>query len=344
MAHNIAMIDGKAAVVTGSGVKPWHKLGETVEGCMTTVEAIQKANLDWDTPLVPVLYQLPDSDELNKFGDVNNDGKFIGKRVVLNGATGMPLGVVGAQFEPNPNRQCFQFFDNVLESGAAKIDTAGALGNGETVWIQALLEGGEFEVIPGDVVERRLLLKTVQPGNSNTLALFTGNRVVCSNTLNAALKGRDKKNQIQIRHSGDVTAKMKTAANLLKKAGIFFDEVKGAFKFLASHQVKQKVLTEYFIDVIGKTGEKLDQLHGRSRNQITDFQNAHDGSAGGANAIRGTLWGAYNAVTYTTDHTWTNRKSTKYGKREAAKQFFEGGARVKERAFSQAIELANSLN
>jgi hypothetical protein len=103
-------------------------------------------------------------------------------------------------------------------------------------------------------------------------------------------------------------------------------------------------LTSYFIEVIGKKGERLDTLHGRSRNQVVDFQAAHDGADGGANAIRGTLWGAYNAVTYTTDHTWTGRKHGKYGQREAAKQFFEGGTRVKEKAFKVAVELANALN
>ena len=344
MSANISKINGRDAVATGNGEKPWHKLGITVDGSMTTREAIQLANLDWDTPLVPVCYQVPGREGTFKYGDVNDDGKFIGKRVVLNGATGKPLGVVGAQFVPNPNRQCFGFFDQLLGEGAAKIDTAGALGDGEIVWIQALLKGDEFEVIPGDVIQRRLLLKTGHAGNSNTLAIFTPDRVVCSNTLNVAMKKKDAANQIQIRHSGDVTAKMRMAADLLKHAGIFFDEVAGAFRYLATKQVKQEVLTEYFIDVAGKKGEKLDDLHGRSRNQVIDFQAAHDGTEGGANAIRGTLWGAYNAVTYTTDHTWTDRKQEKYGQREAAKQFFEGGTRTKERAFKTAVELANTLN
>ena len=341
---NIANINGNAAIVTGNNERPWHGLGTTVSGCMTTEEAIKQANLDWDTPLVPVLWQDPDTEEIHRFGDVNDTGKFVGKRVVLNGATGKPLGVVGAKFVPNPNRQCFSFFDKVLGDGQAQIETAGALGNGETVWMQALLKGGEFEVLPGDVVERRLLLKTGHAGNSNTLSFFTPTRVVCQNTLNVALKRRDTANQIQIRHSGNVTLKMEMAAKLLRHAGIFFDEVKGAFQFIAAKQVKQETLTEYFIRSIGQQGQTMDTMSTRSRNQVLDFQAAHDGSEGGANSIRGTLWGAYNAVTYTTDHTWTDRKMDKYGQREAAKQFFEGGVRVKEQAFNVAVDMANTLN
>ena len=43
MAHNIATINGNAAVFAGRGMAAWHKLGTTIEGCATWQDAIKLA-------------------------------------------------------------------------------------------------------------------------------------------------------------------------------------------------------------------------------------------------------------------------------------------------------------
>ena len=76
----------------------------------------------------------------------------------------------------------FDFFDPLVQDGHAWYETAGALGRGERVWIQARLPG-DLEIAPGDRVKRFLLLSNSHDGTSSVQILLTPIRVVCNNTL-----------------------------------------------------------------------------------------------------------------------------------------------------------------
>ena len=66
------------------------------------------------------------------------------------------LGIVSPGYEPLQNREALAFFDPFLRAGQASYETAGALGNGERVWVQVRI-GSPIEVVEGDVVEKFLL-------------------------------------------------------------------------------------------------------------------------------------------------------------------------------------------
>jgi phage/plasmid-like protein (TIGR03299 family) len=162
------------------GAEPWHGLGQKLDGPATSVEAIQAAHLDWDVIKVPLFTKQRGRyrDIPNRFGVVRADKSSKGDTAVL--------GIVGASYKPFQNRQAFAWFDGIVGEGKAIYHTAGALGEGERVWILAKLPG-EIRVLGDDVVNKFLLLSNSHDGESSIQVKFTPIRVVCNNTLTMAL-------------------------------------------------------------------------------------------------------------------------------------------------------------
>lgn len=172
--------------------KPWHGLGVQVPWLMTTEEALLAANLDWQVSKIPLLSSYDLSTVSGHYLTVRSD-------------TMAQLGVVRTRYQPVSNREAFEFFDIALGTGQGQIDTAGALGRGERVWMMAKMPE-TMEVVPGDPVERYLLVSTSHDGSNARAVVFTNIRVVCANTLNAAL--RYCSNKVSIRHTTNIEAKM----------------------------------------------------------------------------------------------------------------------------------------
>src|SRR5688500_3965559 len=134
MAHEIHIDNGGRASMMYVGEEPWHGLGTPLQSPATSTEAIQAANLDWTVvkkPLAAIegkrVLRVPDL-----YATVRTDW--------WDGAEDTPVfGVVGRNYTPLQNRDAFSFFDDIVGRDAAVYHTAGALGNGERVWILAKL-------------------------------------------------------------------------------------------------------------------------------------------------------------------------------------------------------------
>src|SRR5467141_3457753 len=146
MPHQLSETDGKVEMMY-VGEKPWHGLGQKLDKPATSVEAIQAAHLDWDVIKVPLFTKQRGRyrDILNKFGVVRADKFSKGDTAIL--------GIVGTSYKLLQNRQAFAWFDGIVGEGRAIYHTAGALGDGERVWILAKLPG-EIRVVGDDVVNK----------------------------------------------------------------------------------------------------------------------------------------------------------------------------------------------
>ena len=124
MAHNLATTDGNAAMMY-TGEVPWHKLGTKLAQPATAREAIEAAGLNYRVDLK----------SLN-----TEDGTAVSQRKgVVRSDNGKVLGVVGNSYVPVQNYQAFGFLDAVVAEGGLRYHTAGALGNGERIWMLAKL-------------------------------------------------------------------------------------------------------------------------------------------------------------------------------------------------------------
>jgi phage/plasmid-like protein (TIGR03299 family) len=143
------------------------------------------------------------------------------------------------------NHEAFEFFDPIVGGGEAIYHTAGALGEGERVWILAKLPG-EIRVIGDDITHNFLLLSNSHDGNSDVQIKFTPIRVVCENTLTQALREGPS---LRIAHTRDVRERLRLAASMLNAIKVRFSELEGVFSRMAEDRMDQSRMTRYFRDV-----------------------------------------------------------------------------------------------
>jgi phage/plasmid-like protein (TIGR03299 family) len=314
MAHNIENKNGKSSIVW-TGETPWHKLGQKLANPFTAQEALTEGGLDFTVEKVGL--QTVDGTLLvDKFGLRRTDNKKV-------------LGVVTGFYQPLQNREAFGFFDELFGKGKARYEVAGVLGEGEKVWLLAKMQG-DMKIVGNDTLGKYLLLTNGHDTNEPVRAKFTPIRVVCQNTLNAALRGTES--EIRVQHIGNVTGKLEIAAKLLKSAGIYFDEMQTVFQGFARQSVTKKSLRSYAVQVVTGRADKFEDISAPAQKTVNRIEELHETGRGhDLKGVRGTLWAAYNAVTELVDH---DRAS------ESVAPMLGGrGLELKQRAFTVAQDL-----
>lgn len=286
MGHNLNEVNGKVSLMTK--VKPWHGLGQIVEQAQTSEEAIKLAGLDYDVVKQPVFLQ--DGTQIpSKFATVRQD-------------TNVPFGVVGRKYEILQNIEAFDFFDSIIGSKEAIFETAGAIGDGERVFITAKLPD-YIKVGNGDqdLIEKYLFLTNTHDGSKPVTAAFTPIAIVCENTLNAALSNMS--NQITLKHTKNVANKVKEAHKLMGIVNLLSKELNEVFNMMAKKPLVDKQLREIIVKTFASPAN-LNKLAEESEfstkfTNVIDavMQYALEDSTQQIDTRRGTVFGAYNAVT-----------------------------------------------
>ncbi len=213
---------------------PWHGLGTRLAAPPTSREAIEAARLDWTVAKAPLyvvggtrLHELPDRFAVLREDQIGHPDCHV-------------FGIAGRGYAPLQNRHAFDFFDPLVQEGHASYVTAGALGKGERVWIQARLTG-DLEIASGDRVKRFLLLSNSHDGTSSVQVKLTPVRVVCNNTLILALSDGCA---INIRHDQDMAGRLEQAKALLGLVNHRYDEVARLFRRIAATELTRESCTQ----------------------------------------------------------------------------------------------------
>lgn len=214
--------------------KAWHNLGTIVQDYPTSAEALKFAGLDYTVEKRPLF--TVDEPNNHLFHDPNADDYFDSVEsgilvpnyfATLRTDTDEVLGVVGKDYEIVQNVQAFDFFDSIVGSKEGILyETAGALGKGERIFITAKLPD-YIRVGRNDCIEKYLFLTTSHDGYGSITAAFTPTRIICNNTLNAAL--RNKTNCIRIKHTANVQDRLKIAHQLLGISNQLANELEVVF-------------------------------------------------------------------------------------------------------------------
>lgn len=323
---------------SGSGQRAWHGLGNVLPGRLTTAEALVAAGLDWQVELHQVEAVLPDGTRL----------AVPDRRAVVRDTDRRVLGTVGTGYTPLQNRDAFAIVEPLVAASEGVWETAGSLWGGRAVWALAKLPGEIVVRRPGgieDPVKGYLLVTNRHDGTQAVQIKLTPIRVVCRNTLGQALVG----GALNIRHTAGVAERVRDASEQLGLVNKLTADLAEAFNAMAAKALDERQALTYFRrtlrewatpaelteeDAVREDVETPESLS-RRLNKVLDLYEA----GRGAELSRGTVWGAYNAVTELIDHETGYRSDDA----RVANAILSGdGYATKARAYKNALQLARA--
>ena len=224
----------KAAMAVGK--KMWHGEGIVLDQAQTAAEALKLSGLDYKVGKSQMYHRINKRNEPveNQFVSYRKDTKEV-------------LGMVSDKYEILQNVNAFDFFDHLVnpsDEDAAMYHTAGAIGKGEKVWIQAKMPA-HIKIGKNDLTEMYVTLMNSHNGRSAVAAYMTPVRVVCENTLRASL--RNSQDKVTFSHIGNVKEKIKSAAEAMNAVNLYAQEMQEALTYMNSKQVNVHT-TENFVN------------------------------------------------------------------------------------------------
>jgi len=304
--------------------KSWHGLGTVVDKEQTAEKAIELAQLDYEVKKVNMFY----GDKLSELQKVDE------KKAIIREDTREILGITTDKYKIVQNKNAFSFFDVVVGEGQAIYHSAGALGKGERIWILAKLPN-DIIINSEDKVEKYLCLTNSHDGKSSLRMYFTPVRVVCQNTLNMSMS--DAKNGISIRHSGDIKSKINQAREILGISINYYNQFSETIKKFETIDMQKETLNAYFDKVLNINDEE--EMSTRKENQKHDLLCLFENGKGQKLGNKHSLWKAYNSITEYVDHKRTVKNVVKNPSNKLNSIWFGSGAKLKEKAYKEAIAL-----
>lgn len=298
-------------------VTPWHGLGEILTDAPDTRTGIIQAGLDWHVGLKPVYLA---------------DGRKVDvAQATVRESDGKILGVVGQRYEPLQNADAFSWFDPFVTAGLASLETAGSLRGGQRVWVLAKIAGDDMDIAKGDPVSKYILLSNSHDGTQAIRLGFTPIRVVCANTL-AMAHNNGASQLIRVRHGRNAKTDLDSLRDVMSLANASFEATAEQMRSLARKTINQNDLKKYVKTVLGFEGED-DTLSTKAKNIVNDVIALAEHPTN--YAARGTVWGAYNAVTYYLSHEAGRNADNRLNN-----LWFGSGVNDNLKAFNEALKLA----
>lgn len=297
MAHNLERFGSNVAFATRE-IPAWHGLGQVFTGEVTTAEMLSLAHLNgWNVRLQSLTTSAPSAKPYFEVIRTNPATK-----------SDEVLAVVGDRYRVLQNEELFQFGDTILDGGA-QWETAGSIKGG-TVVFGSLLIDREFTLDPqgaSDTTKTYLLVNSSHDGSCSVRASVTPVRVVCQNTLNLAL--RSVKQSFTIRHTTNLTQRATQARQALGLTFSYMDE----FEAMASQLFETAITNDQFkaiIDEVYPIDKNAKQSVITKRDNKVDLIMALWLNSPTMENIKGTAWGALNAITERLDYFRDSRVSS----------------------------------
>ncbi|MHA1859147.1 MAG: DUF932 domain-containing protein [Candidatus Thorarchaeota archaeon] len=270
-----------------AGQVPWHGLGEKVAPNLSVEEMLVAAGLDWEINLEPV--RVSGQTVPGFFGmQRSSDGKV--------------LDICGSRYKPTQNHQAFEFFREFVEAGDAILETAGSLKEGRYVWGLANLDTS-FTLPGKDKVDGYILCGCPHQQGKSLLFKRTAIRVVCHNTLTAALRGGDDTFRFvhRSKFGKSAIARAKRVLGLAREDIVQFGK---EAKLLVEHEIKLSQFTSIVAPIMcpKASADKIMDMCDDIENYSPRMKQIYNSYMNAPGATPGNAWGVLNAVTHYCDH------------------------------------------
>jgi len=337
MAHELEFgSDGQAKMFWVGDVPPWHGLGVKLDRPPTIKEAITCAGLDWNVECRQLVME--------------SDGRKVPARATVRSSDGAVLGLVGMVYKPLQNSFAFDWFQPWVDAKLVELETAGCLKGGTHVWVLAKVKAEPTEIVKGDPIVRYVLLSNSHDGSRMVRAGFTGVRVVCWNTVNAAMSSSTSR-LLRVRHTQNAEQALDQIRASMDLANKRFEATVEEMRLMARMGVTKDSLAAY-VKAVFKPAKPLDtDLSEEEREEAEDKQEEkcerligritplfEHGRGNDMPGVKGTVWAAYNAVTEYL--TWERGASND---NRMTSLWLGDGQAVAQRAFSEARKLAMAM-
>jgi phage/plasmid-like protein (TIGR03299 family) len=316
------------------GETPWHREGvRGLDPEITPLAALAPAGLDHTYRGVPV--QTTAGQNLPGYQAILRDDD-------------RAYAVVSDGYTIVQPKALADFMEPFHESGLIKVETAGSLHDGATIWFLGSIQGGEAFVGASDPIRAYLLFANSYDGSMSVRITPTWTRVVCANTLAISLS-EDASKGIAIKHTKTAHARIDAAQDVVRgQLAAFGGRIGEWRKLTAIPQAKgsgarSKQLRAYLAGVFGRP-EILAQRKAAEKGGDSDRVEIvstllEQGRGADLPTAQGTAWGLYNALTEYMTHVQGRGDAGKAAQSRLDRNAWGEGARLMSRAESIAVEL-----
>jgi phage/plasmid-like protein (TIGR03299 family) len=317
----------------GNAQPAWHNQGVVTEGTLPAREAFETANAlftvekrELEFPLVndnpqgisPFRFTQP----TGYYGLVRTDTQDL-------------LGIVSKQYEIVQNESLLRMAEFIREE--VDMDTVVVLSDGGKVCFTATLRGASQDIVPGDTVKRRIVGFLGHDGKTGCGAMFTNVRVVCTNTLAAAMSTATAK--VSIRHMAGANENFDQLIHSIDTARETFTNEVEIFRHFADTPIEQGDFRELLERVYASEipeGKQIDDLR-----KYPKLRRAYTGGLGQREFAPYTMWSAVNAITEVETSTQIGTRAQQ--RRQFAKANFGTGLTTSKRAVMEALSMCESI-
>jgi len=292
---------------------PWARISKDVAGAESAEDAIILGGLDWKVEKKPIFVHHPVSDrggEMPAISPIEVPDKF----AVCRTLDDQPLGVVGNSYELIQNRECFGFFDGVVEEGVADYIAAGQMRNGSRIFIVSRF--GESIHIGGDELVKYMVLSSSHDGSAALMVQLMMYRLVCVNGLTG--ESKHARSVVRIRHTRNYQIQLTQARRVIGIADTYYRHMEKLYRQLFETPMTKEDNLAFLHKLLPP--KKVDDSLGAATKKTSDTKRLNTIDAintliahGRGNAsLSDTAWATYNGVVEYYD--WKQKSRTREGR------------------------------
>ena len=304
----------------GNGERAWHGMGVVTDGTLPAREAFETADALFTVEKRELLY--PFDYVAGSISPAETGTQPAGVFGVVRTDTQALLGVVSKQYELVQNEALLRMAEFIREE--VDMDAVVVLADGAKVCFTATLRGAETDIVPGDTIKRRIVGYLGHDGKTGCGAKFTNIRVVCQNTLTAALGESGAHSSIT--HKNGANNNFDALINSIDVARQDFVTECELMREFSRVSMGVDAFNE-FVDEVYNIDDS--QVFRKRRYLETAFRVGY-----GQEYAPFSLWTGVNAITQV--ETSTRGTTAAKGRSQFARGTFGAGAQISKRAFAVA--------